>query len=154
VEKLDDDYGDGAAFFLKYPSDEQGGLREVKNTERRLMHIITSSRHMSRFLKAIAKNIPLFYRTEDSGRPYQSCDHPPFLTKSRSSSSKIALLALFFGLLVSGSFAWLDKSMELHEASVIMNKVIQDLSTRPHADICRLLALEYSILDFTYRTTS
>lgn len=134
----DCDYGNVAAPLIEYLPNEQGGLREVMNTDQKLMHIITLSRHMLELLKVTGKIIPLFYRTENYGRPYQSRDHPPSLAKIRSSSSKTALLALFSGFLMSGSFAWLDKNMELYEASAILNKVIQDLLTRPYTDISRL----------------
>jgi hypothetical protein len=65
---------------------------------------------------------------EDQPYPSFSCRCRRFqlLEKHAMSNKMIALLRLSSGLLMSSSFVWLNKRMELYEPSAIMNKVITD----------------------------
>jgi hypothetical protein len=62
-------------------------------------------------------------------QPYLSfscrCRRFQLLEKHAMSNNMMALLALPSGLLMSGSFVWLNKRMDLYEQSPIMDKVLK-----------------------------
>lgn len=119
-------------------ADEDNCTEELDDAERRLIYITNLDEDMLRGLEGTGEGIPLLYRNKDHDPPYRCCPHSESLATWRRSVDTIALLALPSGLLLSSSFVWLNMRMELYEPSAIMNKVIQHLLSRHHADSCRL----------------
>jgi hypothetical protein len=104
-------------------ADQVSRTGELNNVERRLILISNLEPDIVRSLEATREGNPPSYMKTESGLPYRSPSRSRSLETRERSSGAVGLLAFLSGLLMSSSFMWLNKRMDLYVQSLIMNKV-------------------------------